>query len=286
MDRVVSCIRDGVGNQLFQFASGYALAQSLQVPFDLDVTWYHGNNGSSTPRTLTIEKIVPRESYRFLLQSYAKNQLARDRLKRLSRLSRQRAFRFGLPIFPVTPLDTKPISKISAPAYIHGFPFDYRDFAPSIEGLLPKISELIGKTSSVTLPCPKYAFVHVRRGDHLANPQYADRYVVLGREYFQSAMEAYETARGKTTWIVCSDSPKEAMRIIPPDFLAIQSPGKSELDDLWIMLNARGGVVSNSTFSFWGAFLNVSHDAYFIAPKRWRKSGEPGIPLPCNWNQL
>lgn len=286
MDRIVSGIRDGLGNQLFQFASGYALAQNVRVPFDLDVTWYNDDSGSSTNRTLLVDKIVPRESYRFLLQSYTKSQLARDRLRRLSRLSTSQAFRFGVPIFPVTPLDVKPISKIAIPSYIQGFPFDYRDFISAVGDLLPQISHLIGKASSVTKPSSEYAFVHVRRGDHLDNPHYAGRYVLLGREYFQPAMEAYETARGKTTWIVCSDSPTEAMKVIPSDFSAMPSHGKSELDDLWIMLNAAGGVISNSTFSFWGAFLNRSGDAHFIAPKRWRMSGEPGIPLPCHWRRL
>jgi len=116
------------------------------------------------------------------------------------------------------------------------------------------------------------AFIHVRRGDYVGNKIHD---LNLSR-YQERAIAQMRMARPNTQFIVLSNDffwcqeqkAFEGMRVIRD---------MDEIDTLKTMMACQnGGICANSTFSWWGAYLNQSPDALIFQPNRW---------LDCNWPQ-
>lgn len=102
--------------------------------------------------------------------------------------------------------------------------------------------------------------VNVRRGDYYSVPKFFDRYGMNIEEYVAFAVKGVARNRGFTRIRVISDDPQwcqlnlpSLARLAPIDF----GPGKhGPLEDLATLAAAESLVLANSTFSYWGAYLN------------------------------
>jgi spore coat polysaccharide biosynthesis predicted glycosyltransferase SpsG len=58
--------------------------------------------------------------------------------------------------------------------------------------------------------------------------------------------------------------------------------------DLYLMSQCRHNIIANSSFSWWGAWLNQNHDKIIIAPKQWiaDKSVDTKDIIPESWVKL
>jgi hypothetical protein len=103
--------------------------------------------------------------------------------------------------------------------------------------------------------------VHVRRGDYLRQPEH---HPVQLMSYYREAMDKFKGQR----FIIFSDD---------IDWCKTQawghevyfSEGKSETQDLNIMSRCENFIISNSSYSYWGAWLSDNEDKTVIAPKGW-----------------
>lgn len=109
--------------------------------------------------------------------------------------------------------------------------------------------------------------VSVRRGDYLRLPR---RHPFVGRDFLRRAVEAFPEG---AAYLVCSDD-------IPwcKAFFARQRfPGRrfhfvegmSPLWQLWAQSLCAHNIISNSSFSWWGAWLNTMPGRRVLAPLRW-----------------
>lgn len=121
-----------------------------------------------------------------------------------------------------------------------------------------------------------YVSVHVRRGDYLFNPDvYAG---VCTQEYYLRAMDCIKEKAGNDNWIFFSDDMAWVREnLYVPNAVYFD---KSMFDryqdwyDMYFMSRCRHNIIANSTFSWWGAWLNQSADKIVIAPRRWHKNNE------------
>lgn len=122
---------------------------------------------------------------------------------------------------------------------------------------------------------PDCAFIHIRRGDY-TNPQTRAFHGLMPTEYFDAGANRIRDKFPGTRFFVFSDDIKWC------DSIAWNFPIEAFVDnnhwadgtaqwDLWLMsLCNRGGVISNSSFSWWGAWLGDTHaDRLVVAPKKW-----------------
>jgi hypothetical protein len=107
---------------------------------------------------------------------------------------------------------------------------------------------------------PGTTSVHVRRGDYVNNP----RFSVLGEQYYRAAFERVPSSR----FLVFSDDPKWCRRTFKgPQFRFTSN--RNPAIDLHMMSRCDHHIISNSTFSWWGAWLDPKPDKIIIAPTRW-----------------
>jgi hypothetical protein len=124
---------------------------------------------------------------------------------------------------------------------------------------------------------PNTIAVHVRRGDFVHDPK---NFPMQPKEFY---MEALEKLDYKTKQVVfCSDDIPWCKMNFP---FASFREHTSALDDIFFMANCDAVVMSNSTFSFWGAYLSMRQRPVYF-PLHWfdKDSGRNGYEIcPKDW---
>jgi hypothetical protein len=105
--------------------------------------------------------------------------------------------------------------------------------------------------------------IHVRRGDYL---NYPDIHTVKSQEYFQQAISILKNKCSK--FIIQSDDiPWCKSVFIGDEFIFIEN--EKDYIELHMMSMCKNNIISNSSFSWWGAWINNNTNKIVIAPKKW-----------------
>lgn len=132
----------------------------------------------------------------------------------------------------------------------------------------------------------EYVSIHVRRDDYLQN----ERYQVIDIDYYKEAIKTMKMKFQTTKFIVFTDDlmwAKENLALEGVEFFDASAFEVYEnWYDMYLMTRCKGNIIANSSFSWWGAWLNTNQDKVVIAPKRWIK-GEKTPDIWCeNWIKI
>lgn len=103
--------------------------------------------------------------------------------------------------------------------------------------------------------------VHVRRTDYVGNPGFAQ----LGSDYYQKATDYVDC----DNYIVFSDD----IEFCKNKFSGFSFIKCDEATELFLMSQCKHNIIANSTFSWWGAYLNRNPEKIVIAPAEWVGDG-------------
>lgn len=132
--------------------------------------------------------------------------------------------------------------------------------------------------------------IHIRRGDYL---KYPDKHPVVTMDYLRAAMANMSLHFGIDRFMVFSDDLIwciEQFSGLPYEFL--YSTDHTEVEDLELMSSCQHHIISNSTFSWWGAWLNQNPDKVVISPSKdnWFGPGNKHLDtsdlIPESWIQI
>ncbi len=124
--------------------------------------------------------------------------------------------------------------------------------------------------------------VHVRRGDYLNLPNHHPAQSI---NYYMKAIK--QMPEDSVFLIFSDDIPwcKESFPNIEDKFIFIE--GNKDYEDLLLMSLCKNNIIANSSFSWWGAWLNGNSDKKVIAPSKWfgsANSNNNTVDLYCeNW---
>jgi len=116
-------------------------------------------------------------------------------------------------------------------------------------------------TDSFVIPEEDYTVIHARRGDYVNQPQ---NYNPLGKDYYNQAKEII----GDSRFIVISDDIewcKQQEFFNNCEFYSSQN----NIEDLYVMSKAKNNIIANSSFSWWGAYLNKNSNKIVVSPEKW-----------------
>lgn len=125
-------------------------------------------------------------------------------------------------------------------------------------------SDLIqSKIVSVCTKLPKtYNAIHVRRGDYLKNPNY---HFNLPFDYYVNGIKLLNSTH---PYVIFSDDIEWCKNnFIGKDFIFMDT--EKDYIELFVMANANNFIISNSSFSWWGAWLSQKENKKVIAPINW-----------------
>lgn len=109
--------------------------------------------------------------------------------------------------------------------------------------------------------------MHIRRGDYI---EWGVE--TLQEEYYRKAISYIQSKTGDScTIFVFSDEPQYVKKhyIDIVNLVVIEgNEGKKSYIDMWLMSLCKHNIIANSTFSFWGAFLNRNPQKIVIAPNK------------------
>ena len=130
--------------------------------------------------------------------------------------------------------------------------------------LVDKVKHLLD-----AMPSSTKIFVHIRRGDHISWPN-KDSPAILSASYYRKCMDLIKSIISDPFFIIISDDPFYAVDVFGNLDTLYISRG-SAFEDFTLMSYCQGGILSASSFSWWGAYF--SHLKFpkgvFLAPKYW-----------------
>lgn len=273
---IVARIEGGLGNQLFQAAFGLQLAKTHGTDLVLDLSSYASQpaHGYMLDRFLFDVKKVDDQVGRRIPVRYRENGtsrwtdwLAKDSLRRV----RERPFGFQEAYLRDTQNDS----------YVVGYWQSERFFPDVRDEILAQFQPrafLSSTTSTMrdTMANQKSIALHVRRGDYLSNPVNWSIYQSLPMDYYRDSVEEYlEANEGATLYIFSNDIAwcQEHLEFRCPIKYVTHTNSQNCHEDMWLMTSAGCCVIANSTFSWWGAWLNQRPDKTVYAPDSWFRPG-------------
>jgi len=121
--------------------------------------------------------------------------------------------------------------------------------------------------------------IHFRRGDYVSNPNHP----VLPNDYYLNALEIIKNYENIIVFSDDVDWCRKNFKL--PKITYID--GLNNIDSLWLMSLCTNNIIANSSFSWWGAYLNQNINKTIICPKRWfnTNSGIDSTQIcPYDWN--
>jgi len=291
---VIVKLMGGLGNQMFQYAAARRLAYVHGSPLKLDLRWFSDIVEVNTSREYALdifaiqEDFATREEVEALT---ARKQVFVERLiakvmwrKPLAVPSyiREKQFYFDPAI-------------LSLPdnVYLEGYWQSEKYFA-EIEDIIRKeftvktdqagqnrkLAEMIASSESVSL--------HIRRGDYVSNPETNKYHGTRDLDYYSRCVEQLtETVKNPHFFIFSDDRDwsSDNLKLPCPTILVDHNGVDKGYEDLRLMSQCKHHIIANSSFSWWGAWLNKNPDKIVIAPKKWFNISEHNTEdlIPKKW---
>ena len=264
----------GIGNQLFIYSFG----EYLRYRYELDVYYDLSSYGTTDIRNLELNVITNN------IPEYKTGGFFFTRhtgiIRRISRVFFQAkpGVYYTLNKFDESVLSNEKYSLL----YFDGY-WQEKKYADWLKENKPK---MFAPKVSIPEEIKKYiniidqeycASIHIRRGDYLL-PQNAHLNVCTNEYY----LKAERALPGDKVWtnIIFSDDIEWVRNNLKfkNKTVYVEYKGLSPYWDMYLMSLCYSNIISNSTFSWWGAFLNNNSDKILIAPSKWRNDkGNPPL---------
>ena len=247
---VISKIKAGMGNQLFQYAAARNLSLRHHIPLLIDVSHYF----TSAVRKFELGYFnIP--DLETNLEPYG--EMVFDVYKE--------------PHFHYDPT----FGQLEGNIYLDGF-WQSEKYFKSIRPIL--LEELKVKETYVshlqqmtdTMKSRHSVAVHIRRGDYISK-RFSDTHGVLPYNYYTRAIDLLAKVLPIKLYFFSDDMEwvKDNVMVHHPHEFISKSITKNHLEDFHLMSQCRHHIIANSSFSWWAAWLNNYPEKQVIAPEQW-----------------
>lgn len=271
---IIVHLSDGFGNQLFSYAFGYALSQDLKVELCIDTSMHDYG-------------IAPRlELLNFDIQYSKRISYAyyHDIINRavFNKIRQRNAIGWTTHTY----CENKPTvydaqtKNITENTFFRGYWQTEKYFkkyrAELLEMFQPKSERSVDVRKMIEMVSQKNSVaIHVRRGDYISigchlQMDFYDKAICFIKEKLGSNLSFYVFSDDLS---FCKQYFKKFNDTIKIEYLKYLSDNTT-LDDLLIMSHCRHIIMANSTYSWWGAWLNQNENKIVVCPELGMWTGD------------
>ncbi len=127
--------------------------------------------------------------------------------------------------------------------------------------------------------------IHIRRGDYVSDSKTNNIHGICSLNYYKKAIELIKKKYENTNFYIFSDDitwTKGNLEIKNSVYIDHKCMPH---EDIYLMSICMHNIIANSSFSWWGAWLNKNNDKTVIAPVKWFKTKKNEI-IPENWTKI
>jgi hypothetical protein len=281
----------GLGNQMFQYAFIRAMSIDTGVDFALDLSWFKTQSKReycldqwsvlepfADPKDLGGLAHTGRNDFLGSIGRIISLWRARNRIQRVPEAD------YSNETFE---LDSSRSSYFSGFWQSPKFFQNHRDillkeFQPRalLDGANLEMAEKIRSCDSVSL--------HVRRGDYVEDPATNQYHGTCDAPYYSRCVDRIRRHVEKPVFFIFSDDPawcKDQFTDLGTVVVVDINDADHPHFDMYLMSLCKHNIIANSSFSWWGAWLNTNPDKIVLAPKRWflGKTIDINTLLPNSW---
>ncbi|KIF82724.1 alpha-1,2-fucosyltransferase [Noviherbaspirillum autotrophicum] len=276
----------GLGNQMFQYASALALAKRTGSDLILDLSAF--KHYSLRDYGLQQWKISARIASSVELRKFPRWGARVARYTQKLGIKTRFYSELGLGFDPA-------FMKLHAPVYLNGY-FQSEKYFLNIRSILLEefqpSNPLLAQNSrhaSDAIESNSVA-IHIRRGDYVSNTHNLSIHGVCSLGYYERAINIIRSKIGPANFFVFSDDMewvRENIRI-PDEVVFVEGNNARPEADIHLMSLCKHNICANSSFSWWGAWLNRNPEKIVIAPDPWfvSKALDSNHLIPQDWFQV
>lgn len=276
-------LRGGLGNQMFQYATGKSLALRNKTDIKLDLSDYVENKERSY--RLKFFNIEEKFATKKEIDSYKIfwNKMS-DKLKPWHKRSVITYNSYGF---------EPDLLKVRGHAYLDGYwqnEIYFSEYNEIIKkeftlksNLSKNATDLLDKLNS----CNSVS-LHIRRGDYLTNKKFNQIYLSLNIDYYLSAIKKINEMVTEPMISIFTDDGEWAKSLsFPCPAILISDYKLEDYEELYLMSQCKHNIIANSTFSWWAAWLNPNKNKIIIGPKQWFNFSDNDLGImPAGWIKI
>lgn len=291
MSMIIVKLIGGLGNQMFQYAVGRALADMNGCQLKLDISGfaeYPLRRYELDVLQIRADVATAKEIAHFRGKKPPHPFI--DRVKKAIRWPQPGIFMERTFTFDPEVLNFKP------PTYLEGF-WQSEKYFMHIADALRRDFTLSMALNEENLSIQQQMIahesisLHVRRGDYVTNAHTAQYHGVCSLEYYREAVKYIAGRVREPHFFAFSDDPEwvgQNLKIDHPMILVSANGPNKGAWDMALMKSCRHHILANSSFSWWGAWLNPSNQKQVVAPRNWFNQAPQDTRdlIPESWVRL
>lgn len=278
---IITRLHGRLGNQMFQYAAAAGLAARLNVPVGLDSRLAVSRGEGVLTRVFDLNVMNPAPLPPLKSDGFVKYAMWRL-FGRAPRFQREKGLGYNVEL-----------ETCENDTYLHGYwqserYFDHIADQIRLAFAFPNFSNAQNADMASRIKETPAISLHVRRGDYLT----LGAHVLCDQAYYEKALaQILHGLPGEPTVFVFSDDPQWAKDNLPLpcDKVVVDFNGPdTDFEDMRLMSLCQHNIIGNSSFSWWGAWLNANPDKRVAGPTKWfgdPKLSNPDI-LPAGWLRI
>jgi len=291
---IITKLIGGLGNQMLQYAFGRWVSFFNKTNLKLDITGYEN------------QEVVTQRKYNLFIFNIKEQFASKDEINKIKRLNYNK---YLLKIINrILPYYYRPhvvqkyfeydsnVKKIKNNSYLEGYWFSEKYFK-GIEDVIRKDFTFkygpneINKKFIYEIINSNSISIHVRRGDYVTDKKTTEFHGTCDLEYYNQAVLFVSKKISNPHFFIFSDDSdwvKKNLCLNYQSTFVIHNFKKNNYEDLRLMSMCKHSIISNSSFSWWGAWLNYYPNKIVIAPKKWFNNQEISAKdiIPDYWIKM
>lgn len=294
---IIVKLQGGLGNQMFQYAFGLARSVEVNSPLYLDLSFFASQQAGSDITYREFELGLFSDKVKIADNNTVKSFTHSNRFQRtLNKLgiSKKQVYQEQSLKVDQTPF------KLSPPVYFDGY-WQSEDYFNRTEKLIRNAFEFKKPLNKQSQQIEGELFnqhntvsVHIRRGDYVSSARTNEIHGTCSLNYYRQAIETLKSKLADPYFYFFSDEPDwvndNLINGLEDYQLIKHNTDADSWQDMALMSKCRHHIIANSSFSWWGAWLNPQKEKIVIAPEKWFNAASEYFDdrdiVPQNWLKI